>query len=207
MINIINHPLIKAKLTKMRNIKCDNRCFRTLLFEITQLMTYEISKDFKTKECEIETPICKTDGVELIDKIIIVPILRAGLGMVDGILSLLSDAQIGHIGLSRAENKKSLSQYYLNIPQSANGSILIILDPMLASGITAISAIESIKREFNPKAIYFVSIIASPIGVDSLLKTHNDVKIFTASLDEKLNKKGYIVPGLGDAGRRLFELN
>lgn len=203
MIKIFDHPLIKDKLTRMRKIETQSTKFRDNLTEITQLMAYEVTKNFELIDINIETPIAKTTGQKLKDKVVLVPILRAGLGMVDGLKNLIPTASIGHIGLYRDEKTTLPKQYYCKMPSSLKGANAIILDPMLATGSSAIEAIEIIKS-YNPKTISFLCLVAAPEGLEKILKKHTDVNIFIASLDEKLNDSAYIVPGLGDAGDRLF---
>lgn len=204
MLKIINHPLIKDKLTRIRKINCQSTKFRNNLLEITQLMVYEATQNYELKDIEIETPICKTRGFKLTRDIILVPILRAGLGMVDGIKSLIPTAAIGHIGMFRNEKTLEPTEYYCKMPPTINGGNVIILDPMLATGGSAIATINSLKAKYKPAEIIFICIVASPEGVKRIENIHPDVIIYAASLDEKLNEAGYIVPGLGDAGDRIF---
>ncbi len=203
MFKILEHPLIKVKLSRMRNVDTDSRDFRSNLVELSQFMAYEVTKDFETKQFPIKTPLKQTKGYKLKDQIVLVPILRAGLGMVDGFKNMIPAAPIGFIGLYR--NKKTLKpvQYYCKMPDSIKGAQVILLDPMLATGHSAAEAITIIKK-YKPKRIKFVCIVSCPEGVNVITKAHPDVEIYTASLDEKLNKKGYIEPGLGDAGDRIY---
>lgn len=203
MTFIFDHPLIKDKLTRMRKTSTESTKFRDNLKEITQLMAYEVTKDFLLKDIEIETPVAKTKGYKLKDKIVLIPILRAGLGMVDGLKDLMPTASIGHIGIYRDEETSLPKQYYCKMPKSLENGNAILLDPMLATGGSASEAIKIIK-EYKPKSISFICLVAAPEGLKRIETDHPDVKIYVASLDEKLNKKYYIVPGLGDAGDRIF---
>ncbi|MDR3163722.1 MAG: uracil phosphoribosyltransferase [Mycoplasmataceae bacterium] len=199
----IKHPVIIDKLSVLRNKNTTSRDFRTCLLEITQLMAYEVTKNQKLVSFSITTPIQKTTAYRLKDKIVLVPILRAGLGMVDGFKALLPDAAIGHIGLYRDEKTLSPVKYYAKFPDSIKGADVIILDPMLATGNSLVSAIDLIK-ERHPKTIKVACILAAPQGIKQVMKYHRDVMIFTTAVDQKLDKNGYIVPGLGDAGDRIF---
>lgn len=203
MTFIFNHPLIKDKLTRMRKTNTESTKFRDNLKEITQLMAYEVTKDFPLKTIEIETPVAKTIGYKLKEKIVLIPILRAGLGMVDGLKDLMPTASIGHIGIYRDEETSLPKQYYCKMPKSLENGNAIILDPMLATGGSASEAINIIKK-YKPKSISFICLVAAPEGLKRIEQDHPDVKIYVASLDEKLNEKFYIVPGLGDAGDRIF---
>lgn len=203
MTFIFNHPLIKDKLTRMRKISTESTKFRDNLKEITQLMAYEVTKSFDLTDIEIETPITKTKGYKLKDKIVLIPILRAGLGMVDGLKDLMPTASIGHIGIYRDEETSLPKQYYCKMPKSLTNGNAIILDPMLATGGSASEAIKIIKT-YNPKSITFICLVAAPEGLKLIEEQHPDVNIYVASKDEKLNEKYYIVPGLGDAGDRIF---
>ncbi len=203
MYTVVNHPIIKTKLSRMRNKKTDSRDFRLNLTELSQFMAYEVTKDFKLVLTNLETPLAKTKGFKLKDKIILVPILRAGLGMVDGFKNMIPEAPVGFIGLFRDEKTLKPVEYYCKMPNCIKGSNVLMLDPMLATGHSAVEAIKMIKK-FKPRTIKFVSILASPEGIKTVEKSHNDVLIYTTCVDKCLNKKGYIVPGLGDAGDRIF---
>lgn len=200
---VMKHPLIEHKLGIIRNKDTKTKEFRETVSEIAGLLTYEITRDLKLKEKEIETPIGKTISHELKDEIVIVPILRAGLGMVDGIQNLIPNAKIGHIGLYRDEETLEPNVYYSKFPKEIKDSIVLLIDPMLATGNSTIKAIDILK-ENGVKDIRFVGLVGSPEGVNKLQVKHPDVQIYLAALDEKLNEIGYIVPGLGDAGDRLF---
>ena len=201
---VFDHPLIQHKLSIMRDKKTGCKDFRELLDEIAMLMVYEVTRDLQTEEVEVETPICTTKTKMLAGKPIgIIPILRAGLGMVDGILSLIPNAKVGHIGLYRDPETLNPVEYYCKLPEDAEHRELIVLDPMLATGGSASAAITFIKQR-GCNNIRLVNLIAAPEGIERVRAEHPDVDIYVAALDEKLNEHGYIVPGLGDAGDRLF---
>lgn len=203
-VTITNHPLIQHKLTLLRDKNTGSKDFRTLVGEIAMLMCYEATRDLPLQEVEIETPVAlaKTKVISG-KKLAFVPILRAGLGMVEGVLTLVPSAKIGHIGLYRDPKTLKPVSYYCKLPNDIEERELIVLDPMLATGGSACDAITQIKT-YNPKSIKFMGIVAAPEGLDMLTKTHPDVDVYCAALDEKLNDHGYIVPGLGDAGDRIF---
>ena len=203
-VTIMNHPLIQHKLTLLRDKNTGSKEFRALVGEIATLMCYEATRDLPLKQVEIETPVAvaKTKVISG-RKLAFVPILRAGLGMVDGVLALVPAAKVGHIGLYRDPKTLKPVEYYCKLPADINEREVIVLDPMLATGGSAIDAITQIKKR-SPKSIKFMCIIAAPEGLEALTKTHPDVSIYCASLDERLNENGYIVPGLGDAGDRIF---
>lgn len=203
-LNVIDHPLIQHKLTIMRKTETGPKDFRELLSEISMLMGYEVTRDFPLADIEIETPVCKTIGKEIAGrKVAIVPILRAGLGMVDGLLSLIPAAKVGHIGLYRDPETHEPVEYYCKLPNDIEDRFVIVTDPMLATGGSAVDAIRMLK-ERGCKNIRLMCLVAAPEGVAKMVEAHPDVNIFCAALDEKLNEKAYIVPGLGDAGDRLF---
>ena len=203
-VTITNHPLIQHKLSILRDKNTSSKDFRSLVSEIATLECYEATRDLPVQEVEIETPICKCIAHNLEGKkLAFVPILRAGLGMVDGVLSLVPSARVGHIGLYRDPETLKPVEYYCKLPVDIAERDVIVLAPMLATGGSAIDAISLIK-ERNPKSIKFMGIIAAPEGLAALQKAHPDVDIYCAALDEKLNEHCYIVPGLGDAGDRIF---
>ena len=203
-VTITNHPLIQHKLSILRDKNTSSKDFRSLVSEIATLECYEATRDLPVQEVEIETPICKCVAHNLEGKkLAFVPILRAGLGMVDGVLSLVPSARVGHIGLYLDPETHKPVEYYCKLPVDISERDVIVLDPMLATGGSAIDAISLIK-ERNPKSIKFMGIIAAPEGLAALQKAHPDVDIYCAALDEKLNEHCYIVPGLGDAGDRIF---
>ncbi|MCV3728466.1 uracil phosphoribosyltransferase [Ureaplasma miroungigenitalium] len=201
---IIDHPLVKDKLTRMRKKETVSTIFRTNLEELTQLMVYEATKDLTLKNILIDTPVVdQATGFKLKNKICLVPILRAGIGMVDGVKRLIPTATIGHIGLYRNEETLQPIEYFKKFPHNISESDVIILDPMLATGGSVIAAADIIKK-YKPKSIKFICIVASPEGIKNVQEAHPDVDIYAGALDEKLNEHGYIVPGLGDAGDRIF---
>lgn len=201
---VFDHPLIQHKLSIMRDKNTGAKEFRELLSEIAMLMIYEVTRDLETEEVEIETPIsvCKCKMLSG-KKLGIVPILRAGLGMVEGITNLIPAARIGHIGLYRDPATLEPVEYYCKLPDDSENRELIVIDPMLATGGSASAAIKFIKKR-GCNHIRLVNLIAAPEGIARIQKDHPDVDIYVAALDEKLNEKGYIIPGLGDAGDRLF---
>ena len=202
--HVVDHPLIKHKLTIMRQKDTGSKDFRELLNEIAMLMGYEITRDFPIEEIEIETPVAKTKAYKIGGKkVAIVPILRAGLGMVDGILSLVPVAKVGHIGLYRDPETHEPVEYYCKLPQDIEDRYIIVCDPMLATGGSASDAITMLKKR-GCSQIKLLCLVAAPEGVEKLQKDHPDVQIYTAALDDHLNENAYIVPGLGDAGDRLF---
>ena len=203
-VHVFDHPLIQHKLSIMRKTETGPKEFRELLEEISMLMVYEVTRDLPTEEVEIETPICKTKVKMLAGKKLgIVPILRAGLGMVDGISNMIPACRIGHIGLYRDPETLEPVEYYCKLPHDAQERELLVLDPMLATGGSASDAITMIKKR-GCKHIRLVNLIAAPEGIARVQKDHPDVDIYVAGLDSHLNDHGYIVPGLGDAGDRLF---
>ncbi len=201
---IMEHPLIQHKLTFLRDKNTGSMEFRNLVSEIAMLMCYEATRDLPLEEVETETPVAvaKTNVIAG-KKLAFVPILRAGLGMVDGVLALVPSARVGHIGLYRDPETLQPVEYYCKLPADIEEREVIVVDPMLATGGSAIDAISQIKKR-NPKEIKFMCIIAAPEGLDALKEAHPDVEIFVGALDDHLNDHGYIVPGLGDAGDRIF---
>ena len=203
-ITITNHPLIQHKLSILRDKNTSSKDFRTLVSEIATLECYEATRDLPVQEIEIETPVAACKAHNLAGKkLAFVPILRAGLGMVDGVLSLVPSARVGHIGLYRDPETLKPVEYYCKLPADIGDRDVIVLDPMLATGGSAIDAIALIK-ERKPRSIKFMGIIAAPEGLKALSEAHPDVDIYCAALDDHLNEHGYIVPGLGDAGDRIF---
>ncbi len=202
-LNIIDHPLLKAKFTQLRNINTNREKFRQKLSEIAMLMTYELTREIKVKTIEVETPLEKTDGHTMVRDVTLVPILRAGLGMMDGILQLLPDARVGHIGVYRDKNTLQPVEYYLKLPDNVKDTTVILVDPMLATGGSAIAAME-ILSEKGIRDFLFLCLVAAPEGIEAVFEKFPNVKIYTAALDRQLNDHGYILPGLGDAGDRLF---
>ena len=203
-VNIINHPLVKHKITLMRDENTGTREFRILVEEVAMLMGYEAMRDLPTEDVEVKTPITTRKLPMLCGKkLAIVPILRAGLGMVSGLLALVPSAKVGHIGLYRDEVTHEPHEYYCKLPDRINERLVIVCDPMLATGGSAIQAVDFLKDK-GCKNIKFMCIIAAPEGLDALRTAHPDIDIYGGNLDEKLNEDAYIVPGLGDAGDRIF---
>ena len=201
---IMDHPLIQHKISMLRNKNTGTNEFRKLIEEIAMLMGYEALSDLPLEDVEIETPICKMVGKELSGKkLAVVPILRAGLGMVDGMLSMIPAAKVGHIGLFRDPETLEPVEYYCKLPADCEEREVFVVDPMLATGGSCIAAIQMLKNR-GVKNIRFMCIIAAPEGVKKLQEAHPDVEVYIGALDEKLNEHGYIVPGLGDAGDRIF---
>ena len=201
---IADHPLIQHKVTLLRDKNTGSKEFRELIQEITELMCYEATRDLPLCEVEVETPITMTKSKVIAGrKLAFVPILRAGLGMVEGAVELVPAARVGHIGLYRDPETLKPVEYYCKLPGDIQEREVIVLDPMLATGGSAVDAISQIKKR-NPKSIKFMCIIAAPEGLQALQEAHPDVQVYCASMDERLNDHGYIVPGLGDAGDRIF---
>lgn len=204
-VNVIDHPLIQHKLTMMRKKETGTKDFRELLEEISMLMTYEITRDFPLKDVEIETPVAKCVGKELADtrKVCVVPILRAGLGLQSGVVNMIPAAKIGHIGLYRDPETLKPVEYYCKMPSDIAERTMLVVDPMLATGGSAAAAITMLKEK-GAKKLILMCLVAAPEGVKVINDEHPDVPVYVASVDEKLNEHGYIVPGLGDAGDRIF---
>lgn len=201
---LVKHPLISHKLTFIRDENTSKKEFKELIDEVALLMAYEITRDFPLEEVTIKTPICETKSYIISGKkVALVPILRAGLGMVEGILKLIPSARVGHIGLYRDEKTLKPVSYYFKIPSDTDNRDFILVDPMLATGGSAVAAVDMLKNA-GAKSIKFMCLIAAPEGLKRLCTAHSDVKVYAAALDERLNEKGYIVPGLGDAGDRIF---
>ena len=204
VVEIVDHPLIQHKISLMRNRHTGTREFRDLVSEVAMLLCYEATRDLPTEEVEVETPICLARTKVLAGrKLALVPILRAGLGMVDGMLNLIPAAKVGHIGMYRNEETLEPVEYYCKLPNDINEREVFVLDPMLATGGSACDAIGQIKKR-GAKHIKFIGLVAAPQGLKALHEAHPDVDIYVGALDEKLNDNGYIVPGLGDAGDRIF---
>jgi len=202
-LHIINHPLIQNKLTRLRDVNTKNHNFRLLLEELTALMVYEITRDYPLRNVEVTTPLEMMTGKVLDTPVVLVPILRAGTGMLGGVLNLVPTARVGHIGLYRDPETLQPVEYYAKLPQAIREAQVILVDPMLATGGSAIVGIDILKRE-GARRIQFLCLVAAPEGVDAFSKAHPDVPIYTAALDRELNDHGYILPGLGDAGDRIF---
>lgn len=203
-IVVMDHPLIQHKVGLIRKKETGSKEFRELIGEIAMYMCYEATRDLKLQDVEIETPICKTTAKELSGKkLAVVPILRAGLGMVDGMLAMIPAAKVGHIGLYRDPETLKPVEYYCKLPADSNEREVFVVDPMLATGGSSIAAIQMLKDK-GVKNIRFMCIIAAPEGLEAMKKAHPDVDIYVGALDDHLNDHGYIVPGLGDAGDRIF---
>ena len=203
MLHLLNHPLINHKLSIMRQKNTTTKDFRQLLNEIAGLMAYEVTRELPTREIEIETPIQKTKGVAIDKDIVLIPILRAGLGMTEGITNLIPNAKVGHVGLYRNEETLEPVYYYAKFPEETKNANVFVVDPMLATGGSACAAIDRVKQT-GAKNIKLICLVGVQEGVDAVNKAHPDVDIYLASLDEHLNEHGYICPGLGDAGDRIF---
>ena len=210
---VLDHPLIQHKLTIIRNKDCGTREFREVVNEIAELMVYEVCRDMPLEDIEVETPVATAVEKRLAGKkVVVVPILRAGLGMVDGVLELLPAAKVGHIGMYRDEETLQPHEYFVKMPDHLDKREMIIVDPMLATGGSAIAAVDALKKRgaksirfvCSEKNMKFACLVAAPEGVKALRKAHPDIDVYAAALDDHLNENGYIVPGLGDAGDRLF---
>ena len=203
-VHLIDHPLVQHKLTLMRRKDASSNTFRTLLNEVSMLMAYEVTRDMPMQDIDIETPL-ETMTARVIDgkKLVFVSILRAGNGILGGMLSVVPGARVGHVGLYRDPKTLTAIEYYFKMPNGMEERDVIVVDPMLATGNSAIAAVERIK-ELNPKSIKFVCLLTCPEGIAALQKSHPDVPIYTAAIDRQLNDHGYILPGLGDAGDRVF---
>jgi uracil phosphoribosyltransferase len=203
-LTIIDHPLVQHKLTLMRRKETPTSSFRQLLWEISMLLAYEVTRDLPLQEVSVETPVCRTKSPQLSGKkLALVSIMRAGNGLLDGILELIPAARVGFVGLYRDEETLEPVEYYCKVPDQLENRLVIAVDPMLATGNSSVAAITRLK-EAGAKDIRLLCLLAAPEGVACMKEAHPDVLVFTASLDEKLNEKGYIVPGLGDAGDRMF---
>jgi len=200
---IIDHPLIKRDVTILRDQNTDSEIFRAALQRVSNVLAVEISKDFELSNIDVQTPLEKTNGVRLTNDVILVPVLRAGLGMVSGFLQIIPEAKVGHIGLQRNEETLKPVEYYYKVPKNLETSEVILLDPMLATGGSASEALKYLKKRGAIK-LFFACLVAAPEGIKKIKSDHPDVKIFAAALDRELNSKGYILPGLGDAGDRTF---
>ena len=203
-VHLLNHPLVQHKLTLMRRKDASTNTFRTLLNELSMLMAYEVTRDMPMQEIEIETPL-ETTTAKVIDgkKLVFVSILRAGNGILEGMLSVVPGARVGHVGLYRDPETLTPVEYYFKMPQDMEARDVVIVDPMLATGNSAIAAVERLKQ-LKPKSIKLVCLLTCPEGIAALQKAHPDVPIYTAAIDRELNSDGYILPGLGDAGDRIF---
>lgn len=200
---LIEHPIIKRDVTILRDKDTDSEIFRAALQRVSNILAVELSKEFKLTEIEVDTPLEKSSGAKLANDVILVPVLRAGLGMVNGFLQIIPEAKVGHIGLQRNEETLKPVEYYYKVPKNLESAEVVLLDPMLATGGSASEALKYLKKR-GAKKLAFACLVAAPAGVEKINSEHPDVKIFTAALDRELNSKGYILPGLGDAGDRTF---
>ena len=203
-VHLVDHPLVQHKLTLMRRKDASTASFRRLLNELATLMAYEVTREMPMQEIEVETPLETTTG-RVIDgkKVVFVSIMRAGAGILDGMLAVVPGARVGHIGLYRDPKTHTAVEYYFKMPSEMHERDVIVVDPMLATGNSAIAAVDRLK-EVRPRSIKFVCLLTCPEGIAALQKAHPDVPIFTAAIDRQLNEHGYILPGLGDAGDRMF---
>tara|TARA_B100000073_G_scaffold209805_1_gene174100 strand:+ start:3863 stop:4486 length:624 start_codon:yes stop_codon:yes gene_type:complete len=201
-IHVISHPLVQHKLTQMRRTETPSERFRQLLNETSLLLTYEVTRDLPLVTTEITTPLTEMKAPELVEHPVVISILRAGNGLLDGVLQVIPGARVGHVGLYRDHDTLEAVEYYCKFPP-IEGKTAIVVDPMLATGNSAAAALSRIKEE-NPAEVRFLCLLAAPEGIESLQSAHPDVSIWTASIDDQLNEVGYIVPGLGDAGDRIF---
>lgn len=197
------HPLVGTKLTVLRNVNTDSKSFRELVREIAALLAYEATLDLAVREIEVQTPLAITKGTKLLERVGLVPVLRAGLGMVEGVWELMPGSEVWHIGLYRDEKTLKPVAYYNKLPVEPTVSVCLVLDPMLATGGSAVATVDILKK-WGVKKIKFVGILAAPEGIERLHNAHPDVPIHIAAIDERLNEHGYILPGLGDAGDRQF---
>jgi uracil phosphoribosyltransferase len=203
-VHLIDHPLVQHKLTLMRKKEASTNSFRSLLNELSSLMAYEVTRDMATQDVQIETPL-EMMQAKVIDgkKLVFVSILRAGNGILDGMLSVVPGARVGHIGLYRDHETLQAVEYYFKMPKDMESRDVVVVDPMLATGNSAVAAITRIKQ-CKPKSIKFMCLLTAPVGINTLHQAHPDVEIYTAAIDRELNEHGYILPGLGDAGDRIF---
>ncbi len=200
---IIDHPLVRRDLTLLRDRNTPSNQFRAILRRTAALMAYEVTRDIDTRTVWVRTPLERCEGSRVEKKVVLVPILRAGLGLVGGFVEVLPDARVGHIGLYRNEETLEPVDYYFKVPRQLSSAFVLLLDPMLATGGSAAAAISFLKQK-GAREIRLVSLVAAPEGVRTVQRAHKDVRIFTCSLDRQLNERGYILPGLGDAGDRMF---
>lgn len=203
-VHLIDHPLVQHKLTLMRRKDASTNTFRTLLNELSMLMAYEVTRDMPMQDVEVETPL-ETATFKMIDgkKLVFVSILRAGNGILEGMLSVVPGARVGHVGLYRDPKTLTAVEYYFKMPHDMAERDIVVVDPMLATGNSAVASVDRLK-ELNPKSIKFVCLLAAPEGIATMQKSHPEVPIYTAAIDRELNDHGYILPGLGDAGDRIF---
>ncbi len=201
-LHVVDHPLVAHKLTQMRRVETPSERFRQLLSETALLLTYEVTRELPLADVRITTPLVESDQPELVEEPVVVSILRAGNGLLDGVLRVIPSARVGHVGLYRDHDTLEAVEYYCKLPP-VEGRTVIVVDPMLATGNSAAAALDVVKRD-RPAAIRFLCLLAAPEGIEALHAAHPDVAIWTGAVDECLNEVGYIVPGLGDAGDRIF---
>jgi len=202
-LTIIRHPLVQRDVTLLRDKRTPSNQFRSILRRASTMMAYEVSRELPLKRISVRTPLATTRGGVLAQSVVLVPILRAGLGLVGGFVEVLPDARVGHIGLYRDEQSLKPVDYYFKVPRNVRDAMVFLLDPMLATGGSSSAALTYLKKR-GAKTIVFVTLVAAPEGVRLIQRDHPDVKMYTCALDKKLNEKGYIMPGLGDAGDRIF---
>jgi uracil phosphoribosyltransferase len=202
-VTVITHPLVQHNLARLRDKRTQPQEFRQLLGEIASLMIYEATRDFDVKKIVVQTPLAEADGFQLKREVVLIPVLRAGLGMLDSILQLIPHARVGFIGLKREETTLQAQFYHKSFPKNIGDFEVVLIDPMLATGGSAVAALDLLTEQ-GARHIRLVNLVAAPEGIRAVQKSHSRVPIYTAAVDEKLNERGYIVPGLGDAGDRLF---
>ena len=203
MINVLHHPLVDHRMTYMRDVATQPKLFRELVSEITTFLAYEALREIKTEEVTVQTPLAKTVGRKVAENVVLVPILRAGMGMLDAMLRVLPYAKVGVLGLQRNEETAEPVPYYAKVPPAKGDELVLVIDPMFATGGSAVDAVAQLKK-LGYKKIVFLSLISAPEGIENFEKHHPDVSVYTAAKDERLNSHYYIVPGLGDAGDRIF---
>ena len=203
MINVLHHPLVDHRMTYMRDVATQPKLFRELVSEITTFLAYEALRDIKTEEVPIQTPLTKTVGRKVAEHVVLVPILRAGMGMLDAMLRVMPYAKVGVLGLQRNEETAEPIPYYVKVPPAKGDELAIVIDPMFATGGSAVDAVSQLKQ-LGYKRIIFLNLISAPEGIENFEKHHPDVPVYTAAKDERLNSHYYIVPGLGNAGDRIF---
>ena len=203
MINVLHHPLVDHRMTYMRDVATQPKLFRELVSEITTFLAYEALREIKTEEVTVQTPLAKTVGRKVAENVVLVPILRAGMGMLDAMLHVLPYAKVGVLGLQRNEETAEPVPYYAKVPPAKGDELVLVIDPMFATGGSAVDAVAQLKK-LGYKKIVFLSLISAPEGIENFEKHHPDVSVYTAAKDERLNSHYYIVPGLGDAGDRIF---
>ena len=203
MINVLHHPLVDHRMTYMRDVATQPKLFRELVSEITTFLAYEALREIKTEEVTVQTPLAKTVGRKVAENVVLVPILRAGMGMLDAMLRVLPYAKVGVLGMQRNEETAEPVPYYAKVPPAQGDELVLVIDPMFATGGSAVDAVAQLKK-LGYKKIVFLSLISAPEGIENFEKHHPDVSVYTAAKDERLNSHYYIVPGLGDAGDRIF---